>query len=193
MPGFTYGLACFSKYPILEVKPIPLNSEVNGAVLYKIKAKDKTFYIINNHLESNRLTSEDKKLYQDLLKETNRQSIDNVMHNIKDKLGSAFQKRASQAETIYDWAEKYGSESPLIVCGDFNDTPISYTYHTIKGDLIDSYVATGRGIGITYHENNFLFRIDFIMHTKNIKSYNTTVGKVKYSDHYPIWSYLQFE
>ncbi|WP_163266667.1 endonuclease/exonuclease/phosphatase family protein [Dysgonomonas sp. 216] len=191
MQGYTYGLACFSKYPIISTEQIPLDSEVNGAVVYKIKVNGKIIHIINNHLESNRLTAVDKKLYQDLLKDANRQSIDNAMHNIKDKLGSAFQKRAPQADIISNWVKKWGYDTPIIVCGDFNDTPISYTYRKIKNNLVDSYASTGFGPGITYHENHFWFRIDFIMHSENIKSYNTTIGKIKYSDHYPIWSYIQ--
>ena len=60
----------------------------------------------------------------------------------------------------------------------------------MKGNLKDAYVANGFGPGITYHEDLFLYRIDYILHSKNIKSYRTTVGKVNYSDHYPVYSYL---
>jgi len=192
-PTVDHGLACFSKYPILSATKIPVESSgTNGSVLYKIKVNNKIISVINNHLESNQLTSADKQLYRDLLKDTNRQNIDNVAHNIKNKLGSAFQKRAPQANLISKWIKEQDTDG-VIVCGDFNDTPISYTYKTIKGDLIDSYANTGFGPGITYHENHFWFRIDFIMHSRNIKSYNTTVGKVKYSDHYPVWTYLQID
>ena len=59
--------------------------------------------------------------------------------------------------------------------------------------MTDAYAATGLGQGITYHENKFWFRIDYIMHSDEMKSYNCTVGNVKYSDHYPIMTYLQFK
>ncbi|MDR1809492.1 MAG: endonuclease/exonuclease/phosphatase family protein, partial [Prevotella sp.] len=81
----------------------------------------------------------------------------------------------------------------MIICGDFNDTPFSYAYQTIRGNFVDSFKETGNGFGFTYHENAMLMRIDYIMHTKNIVSFNCEVGNVKYSDHYPIWSYLSLK
>ena len=60
----------------------------------------------------------------------------------------------------------------------------------MKGDLTDAYASTGFGPGITYYEDFFLFRIDYIMHSKNLKSHKTTVERVKFSDHYPVLTYL---
>lgn len=188
---YTYGLACFSKYPILSTTEIPLNSRDNGSVLYKIKVKGKVISVLNNHLESNRITAEDKLLYKKLFNDkVGMEILDDVAHNIRSRLGIAYKVRSSQADTVAKFIKSQETDG-VVVCGDFNDTPISYAYKTIKGDLVDSFSKTGKGVGITYHENNFLFRIDFIMHSDNIKSYNCTVDKVKYSDHYPIWTYLQ--
>jgi len=61
----------------------------------------------------------------------------------------------------------------------------------LKGDLVDAYASTGFGPGITYHEDFFLFRIDYIMHSKNMKAYRTKVDKVTYSDHYPVYTFLE--
>lgn len=80
-----------------------------------------------------------------------------------------------------------------MVCGDFNDTPISYAHRTIQGPLKDAYAASGRGVGVTYNENFFWFRIDNILHSANMKPINCTVDKVRYSDHYPLWCYLQLK
>lgn len=191
--GYLYGLACFSKYPILSTEQIQIESEDNGSVLYKIQVKDKVLAVVNNHLESNRLTTKDKELYVELLRDTNRQTLDDFAHNMRSRLGSAYAKRSPQADAISEKIKGLDSDG-IVVCGDFNDTPISYTYHKIKGDLLtDSYVETGFGPGITYHENYFWFRIDFILHSKNMEAYQCTVDKIKYSDHYPIWTYLRFK
>ena len=190
---YTFGVACYSKYPILKTTEIPVQSTTNGSVLYEIKIKNKTISLINNHLESNRITSEDKKLYREFLETKDREQLDKVTDNIRSRLGIAYRVRASQADIISHWIQNRETDA-TIVCGDFNDTPISYTYKTVKGDsLIDSFAETGLGQGITYNENMFLFRIDFIMHTRNIESYNCTVDEVKYSDHYPIYTYLRFK
>ena len=92
------------------------------------------------------------------------------------------------AQEIKDSKDEY-----VLVCGDFNDTPISYAHHTVQGKLIDSFSESGRGMGITYNRNFFYFRIDNILHSSNMKSYNCTIDKLRYSDHYPLWCYLELK
>jgi len=181
-----YGLAIFSKYPILDTQRIALETSDNGAVLYKINIQGKIVSLINNHLESNRLTSKDKELYLSVFKERKKEALGEVKHNLDDRLGKAYAKRAPQAKMIAQYVKNQTSDATL-VCGDFNDTPISYTYRTIcNANLIDSYKEDGFGPGITYHENYFFFRIDFILHTENMVATDFKIGKVKYSDHYPL-------
>ena len=148
--------------------------------------------LVNNHLESFKLTTEDKSHYSAFLKNISPENFDEVKASIPQKLGNAFRLRASQAEVIAEEIKKVDTEY-IIVCGDFNDTPISYAHRIIKGDLIDSHAESGRGPGITYNENYFWFRIDNIFHSANMKSINCTVDKVRYSDHYPLWCYLQMK
>lgn len=187
-----YGIACYSKYPILETRKVPIESTYNGSALLTLEIQKRKVTLVINHLESNRLTTEDKKLYKDFLKTRDRESFDEMAATLQDRLGTAYQIREDQVNMIRSFMDKQETDA-TIVCGDFNDTPISYSYHTIKGDLIDSYANTGFGQGITYHENYFWVRIDYIMHSRAFQSYNTTVGKVKYSDHYPVWTYLAFK
>lgn len=188
-----YGIACYSKFPILNSHKLPIESTYNGSVIHTLDIQGKKVTLVINHLESNRLTSEDRKLYKDFLKTRDRESLDEVAHTLHNRLGAAYKIREDQVNLIRQAMDKQETDA-TIVCGDFNDAPISYTYHTIKGkDLIDSYANTGFGQGITYHENYFLVRIDFIMHSAAFQSYDCTVDKVKYSDHYPIWTYLSFK
>lgn len=186
-----YGIACFSKYPITNATDIPYIS-VNGSALFQIDINGKNISFLVNHLLTNSVTNEDRKMYQQFFRESNAVTIDDIAHNIKDKLGIAYRKRATQSEMLEGWIKKQNGDG-IVVCGDFNDTPISYTYRKMKGDLVDAYVENEFGPQITYHENLFWFKIDFILHSKNIKSYNCVIDKVKYSDHYPIWSYMKIE
>lgn len=190
---YAYGVACYSKYPINKTYRLPLYaSTFNGSVAYELDIKGKKITLVNNHLESNKITASDKKLYQDLLISKDKETLEEVTQNIKARLSVAYAKREEQVDIISDYIAKHKADG-VIVCGDFNDTPISYAYHKMKGDLTDAYAHTGLGHGITYHENKFWFRIDYIMHSSEFKSYNCTVGKVKYSDHYPIMAYLQLQ
>ncbi|WP_101688698.1 endonuclease/exonuclease/phosphatase family protein [Dysgonomonas massiliensis] len=191
--GIAYGVACYSKYPIKKTERLKFfQSSFNGSVAYHLDVKGKKVLLINNHLESNKITAADKQLYHNLSVSKDAETFNEVTHNIKERMGTAYAKREKQADYIAGYIRSNKLDA-TIVCGDFNDTPISYTYNTIKGYMTDAYAATGLGQGITYHENKFWFRIDYIMHSDEMKSYNCTVGNVKYSDHYPIMTYLQFK
>ncbi|MEA4918777.1 endonuclease/exonuclease/phosphatase family protein [Proteiniphilum sp.] len=188
----TFGLACFSKYPIEKTHEVVFESSYNGAVVYTINIDGKRYTIANVHLESNNIKPEDKKLYNDFLQNTDSVKLEQVATNIRARLGSAFRTRAQQVEKVKQFIDKQDTRG-VIICGDFNDTPISYAYHRMKKGLKDAYVSTAFGPGITYHEDFFLFRIDHIMHSENIKAYRTRRDKIKYSDHYPLRTYLKLE
>lgn len=189
---YSFGVACYSKFPIKATEEISINSEFNGVAIYKLDVKGRDVNLINVHLESNRITPEDKQLYKDFLGSRDSDLFNAVSQNIHQRLGSAYLKRADEAEIVAQVVDSLGDE-PIILCGDFNDTPISYVYKTVRGKkLFDSYANTGSGQGISYHKDMFWFRIDYIMHSRDIISYNTDVDKVIFSDHYPLTSYLQF-
>ena len=187
-----FSITVFSKYPITKSRRINYKSAFNGSAIHELNIRGKRVTLVNNHLESFKLTTEDKSHYSAFLKNISPENFDEVKASIPQKLGNAFRLRASQAEVIAEEIKKVDTEY-IIVCGDFNDTPISYAHRIIKGDLIDSHAESGRGPGITYNENYFWFRIDNIFHSANMKSINCTVDKVRYSDHYPLWCYLQMK
>ena len=188
--GHTNKIACYSKFPILSSRILDYPSEYNGSVLYEIKIGEDTVTLINNHLESNKLTKADKVVYEDMLKSPEKEKVKSGARLLIRKLAEASAIRAPQADTIAH--EIAASPHPyIIVCGDFNDTPISYTHRTIAQDLDDAFTQSGRGLGISYNQNRFYFRIDNILTSKNLRAYNCTVDRsIKESDHYPIWCYI---
>ena len=107
------------------------------------------------------------------------------------KLAEASAIRAPQADSIAKHI-KQNKYAYILVCGDFNDTPISYTHRIVSESLNDTFTDSGLGLGISYNQNQFYFRIDNILASKNFKSYKCTVDhSIKESDHYPIWCYLK--
>jgi endonuclease/exonuclease/phosphatase family metal-dependent hydrolase len=194
MPYFeqmSFDLAIFSKYPILSIKKVPIDSPYNGAFIAELDIHGKKVTLINNHLESTKLTIGDKEEYYQITQDPDAAKLETFAYTMWHRLTPAYKLRAMQADTIAKIIRE-NTNPYIIVCGDFNDTPISYSRHTIKGDLIDSFVESGRGMGISYHENRFFFRIDYILHSKNIKSYGCRVdNSIVTSDHYPVWTYLQ--
>jgi endonuclease/exonuclease/phosphatase family metal-dependent hydrolase len=187
-----YGMAVYSRFPILSTRKIEFGSEFNGAFLSELDVNGKKVSLINCHLETNRLSDEERKQYSDFVKNPDSKMIDAVAENAVKKLKPAFKTRALQAEKV---AKIIRSQTNpyIIVCGDFNDTPISYARHAIKEKLKDAFAETGFGPGITYNQNRFYFRIDYILHSENIKAFNCSVGKLKDSDHYPVWAWLELK
>lgn len=186
-----YGLMVYSKYPITSSQKVNIWSTYNGCGLHEIDIEGRNVLLANVHLESNHITSDDKKLYKDFLKSDKEISLSEVSSNIRSRLGVAYRVRERQTTIIREDIEKKNFDE-LLICGDFNDTPISYAYSNLKRNLTDSFVESGQGLGITFNENLFLFRIDYILHSDSFKAYNFMVGDMKYSDHYPIRTDLVF-
>jgi endonuclease/exonuclease/phosphatase family metal-dependent hydrolase len=187
-----FGVAVFSKYPISNIRKVNYESDYNGSSVQTINIKGKKLTLVNNHLESFKLTTEDRTRYLSFLKGESKDHFSDWKGAIQQKLGPAFLIRARQARTVAQEI-KDSKDEYVLVCGDFNDTPISYAHHTVQGKLIDSFSESGRGMGITYNRNFFYFRIDNILHSSNMKSYNCTIDKLRYSDHYPLWCYLELK
>ena len=184
----SHGLATFSKYPITSTKPLHFENTTNFSIQTDIDINGKHIRIFNNHLESIRLQKENYN-FIDSLEFKNDQERRKGIYDIFSKLKHAFANRSYQAQTIGRHIKN--SPFPAIVCGDFNDTPISYVYRTVKGDLKDSFIESGGGFGGTYNGNLPSFRIDFIFHDKSFESFNHKRIKVNYSDHYPIKTTLK--
>jgi len=84
------------------------------------------------------------------------------------------------------------SKYPVIVCGDFNDTPVSYTYRKMKSGLKDAFVNIGAGTGNTYLGSFPSFRIDYIFHSQQFKTIDFERIEARLSDHYPIICHLEY-
>ena len=187
----TYGVACYSRYPILSEKRIDYKSNANGSVAYKLKIENDTILLINNHLESNKLTKDDKRVYKKILKDPSNEEASKDSKMLLRKLADASGIRASQADRVAQIVLE-SKEAGIIVCGDMNSAPLSYTHRTLSKHLTDAFVDSGCGLGISYNQNYFFFRIDHILTNDYFKAVNCTVDKsIKSSDHYPIWCYLK--
>lgn len=193
-----YGIATFSKYPIINSGNIIFkNITHNSAIFTDIVVKNDTFRIYNVHLQSIKLNKED---FVFTTTETDKSGDNELLNSefAKDskklmaKLKAAYKLRANQAEMVH--AHIHQSPYPVIVCGDFNDTPCSYTSRLISKNLTDAFVASGRGFGKTYNGKMPSFRIDYILHDKIFESRGyKTVYSMGASDHYPIYTYIKKE
>ncbi len=186
-------LACFSKYPILSAERIPYDSDNNGSAVFTLSVHGDTVVVINNHLESNKLTAADKAAYESLVDSPSAERIKDNLFTLLGKLADAAAIRAVQARAVRAVIEGH-LHQPLIVCGDFNDGPLSYAHRVLNEDLQDAFTRRGRGMGISYNENKFFFRIDNILVNDAWEVVSCKVDDtIKDSDHYPITAELRLE
>lgn len=189
--GRSNRVACYSKFPILSAREVKLTSSYNGAVVYELQWGTDTLTLINAHLESNKLTRSDKAIYENLLTDPEKENIRSSARLLVGKLAEASALRAPQADAIAGEIRRNGHPY-LVVCGDFNDSPISYAHRVIARQLDDAFTQSGCGLGISYNQNRFYFRIDNILVSKNLASYRCTVDRsIRASDHYPIWCHVK--
>lgn len=186
--GKKYGLATFSKYPIENRVPLYFENTSNFSIQTDVNVNGKRVRILNNHLESIRLQHANYNFIDSLEFKNDEERMEGIS-DIFGKLNIAFTHRSYQAETIGRHIEN--SPFPMIVCGDFNDTPISYVYRQVRGGLKDSFIESGVGFSGTYNGNLPPFRIDFIFHDESFNSYNHERIKVNYSDHFPVKTILE--
>ena len=184
-------LACLSKYPILSVDKLKFKGTTNGCSKYRILYEGDTIVVYNCHLQSNGMDHEDKSTYEQILSNPKNNIRSKDTKELMQKLRDSAAKRASQADIIA--ADLKKETSPyIIVCGDFNDSPISYTCKQLREQLTDAFVNSGNGPGISYNRHRLYYRIDHILHSTQFKSYDCTVDRsIKVSDHYPIFCFLK--
>lgn len=181
-----YGIATFSRWPIISSGIIKFdNNSVNFCIYSDVAIGQDTIRFFNIHLESIQLSQEDYLYVSELTNQyENQELISKNIITITRKLKKAFIARAGQARTIASRIKS--SPYPVVVCGDFNDTPSSYSYNQLSDGLSDAFKKSGRGIGQTYAGKLPSFRIDYILYDPKFTSINYTRIREQLSDHYPI-------
>ena len=186
-------LGIHTKYPIIRRERIDYPTVSNGSAAWWLKVGTDTLLVVNNHFESCHLNSEDRRQYRQMLRgEMGRDSVRAESKLLMVKLAEANAKRSKQIDAVCDYVNQYLGRYPVIVCGDFNDNPISYSRHKMGKVLHDCFVETGRGIGLSYNQKAFSFRIDHIFCSSDITPYQCHIdSKMDASDHNPIVCWLK--
>ena len=185
----TYGSVTMTRFPIIKMGEIRFKNSRNITIYSDVLIQGDTVRIFNVHLQSYHIDPNNYSVMD--LSEINQEEDLREMKEISLKFKNAIELRAEQVREIRNYIDD--SPYPVIVCGDFNDTPASYSYHKIASHLKDAFVCSGKGIGKTYIGGLPSVRIDYILHSKSFKSYNFRTYDFRMSDHLPVSCELVIE
>jgi endonuclease/exonuclease/phosphatase family metal-dependent hydrolase len=181
--SYAGGPLTMTRYPIVYMGEIRFKNSGNMIIYTDVLIDSDTVRVYNCHLQSYRLREAEINSI-DSIDFENHMKAKEKLKELSVKFKDALIKRAEQAATLREHLNE--CRYPVIVCGDFNDTPVSFTYHTVKGNLEDSFTQSGKGTANTYNGKLPSFRIDYILHSPKFASYNFEVSNLNHSDHYPI-------
>lgn len=178
----TFGSVTMTRYPIIHMDEIRFENSRNISIFTDVLIGEDTVRIFNVHLHSYGLNPGDYSII-----DSGMVSIEKDLQEARkmgSKLKTGFQVRARQADIISDHVRT--SPYPVILCGDLNDTPVSYSYQQVRKGLKDAFVSSGRGVGRTYIGKLPSFRIDYIFHSNDFDAWNFHTHSFRQSDHLPI-------
>ena len=189
--GKLFGNIILSKFPIVERGRLSFPNSTNLSIFADIEHYGRTLRVYNNHLESYNVSFTAlahkaaemvrEKAYEE---ENAREEITRDIVETHEKMLGTFIKRSQQVDRIIE----HINETPhlTIICGDFNDTPMSYTYHTLAKNRKDTFEEAGKGFGATFIPVWPLLRIDYLLVPEDSQCITHTVDRIQLSDHYPV-------
>ncbi len=188
------GVAIFSRFPIVDSMrlrypgPVHLRA-AESLISCDIDLGPQTIRVYTTHLQSVLFQKEDYERLRMI--RTADDSMLDASKSILKKLRQGYASRGKQVDIVRQLLDK--SPYPVILCGDFNDVPNSYTYFHIRGDRQDAFIAASNGIGRTYRDVSPTLRIDYVMADKRFDVLQCKRFPVPYSDHYPVLADLQLQ
>ncbi len=185
--GGAFGMVIFSKFPIKSSGKVVFQEGSNNQTIYAdIKLPQATVRVYNMHLQS--MSINDKEIAES-----------NFDHKSKTKVMQAFLKykngtinRSIQVDKLV----KHVKDSPfkVVVSGDLNDPPYSYTYEKLYDVLTNAFEKKGNGFGTTFNGQLPLLRIDQQFCDTNLEVASfATLSNITFTDHFPIKAGYRFK
>ena len=184
-----FGIMIASRFPIINKQKVSFPpNDYNSIFQYAdIVTGTDTIRVFNIHLQSLRFTTDNRKYLENPTIDDDKAVEES--RSIVNKLKRGFIRRGIQADRIHSVIKE--SPYPVIVCGDFNDLPNSYAYHTIGNGLQNAFAEKGSGLGRTFTGISPTLRIDNIFADKKMTILQYTRVARQLSDHFPVFTDLK--
>ena len=176
-----FGNVTLSKMGAMTKGAIKFDESTNLAIYTDFVIGNDALRVYNCHFESYNISLSGivKSIWgndQDYLKDT------------EHKMKKGITRRPKQVNQVLSHIS--GCPVDAVVCGDFNDNPMSYSYYRLSKGRKDTFREAGEGFGATYSHLWPLLRIDYILCPDRCKALSHRTPRIKYSDHYPVVSEL---
>ena len=180
------GLAMFSQFPIVrqygKIWDKAYGPKINGFICADIVYGNDTVRVVNAHLWSMgvRINQSIEALKKGEFLLFCREIADSF-----DKLKVGFEYRNEQLKEVESYVT--GSKYPVIICGDFNETPFGFAYGKLSLNFKNAFEEVGKGLGFTLNRQPYCVRIDqqFFSSEWNVQSCHT-LSDITMSDHFPV-------
>lgn len=186
----------FSRYPIVRHEAIafPANAtNTNGAAAFWVDVRGRQVIVVNAYFQITGLSPEVRRGWREMLHgEKERDSLRASMEPVVRAIVRSSRVRSAQVDAVARFIERHAGEA-LIVLGDFNDSPLSYTHQRLVRHLSDAYVDAARGPGYTYRSNAIRQRIDNVLYTPASfrAAWCAVLPAGSLSDHQPVGARLE--
>lgn len=188
------GTRCIvSRLPVVE-KELPehvVDESGNGTQVCFLQHGADTLLVVNNHLESYRLTDGEKSDYKNAIKHPDSKQSVRTGFMLARRIAGSARGRGMQVDSLCRIIDTHRNYS-TIVCGDFNDTPISYVCQQVGKRLQNAWRRGGCGVGVSYNQAGFYVRIDHLFFSPDWTCVSAQMESgILLSDHYPLFAYLR--
>jgi endonuclease/exonuclease/phosphatase family metal-dependent hydrolase len=180
-PGF--ALTVYSAYPLVRSVTISFPKTDNHAMFADVLIGSDTIRVFNVHLQTTHFNQKKFKLSRGNWV-WDAQGEMRKTFSLVEELTKNIKKRQTQADSIATLIEE--SPYPVIVCGDLNTLPASYSYWRFRHVLKDGFRTAGSGYEYTYRYLGNFFRIDYIFHHPDLDGSSYESFELDYSDHKPV-------
>ncbi|MDD6252973.1 MAG: endonuclease/exonuclease/phosphatase family protein [Bacteroidales bacterium] len=175
------GNVTLSKFPVKDKGRIDFEHSANLALYTDFDIGGTRLRVYNCHFQSYNISlSHLAQSMEDDYRKTVRET--------EEKMKRSIIRRPVQVEQVMDNIENCPVEA--LVAGDFNDTPMSYTYFRLSRKRKDSFEEAGSWSGATFSRFRPFLRIDYILFPKRYNALSHKVLDKGYSDHFPIEAVL---
>lgn len=176
-----HGLLTYTSLPVIRSGGVKRDDDY-FAIYHDIRKNGDTMRVYNIQLASIRLQQE-KRLFDQNRTWESTKSRRRILSMFK-KFNRAYNQRTAEVKILKEHVD--GCSHPVILCGDFNDTPLSYTYRKLSQNMKDPFRGRGSGFGNTHNENLPPIRIDYILHDETFDTEYYSIDNPKLSDHFPV-------